>query len=115
MWWRQGGVTAKRKVGAPDGGGNGSRGGGDKRQGGMAAALLSCTIVVVVIVVVVSVAGVAGAEEGMCSGCSVFDFVFSVLRNWDSMRKSKLKKHTTSNLDMQTSMFDFQFFFLPST
>jgi hypothetical protein len=46
-----------------------------------------CKIVVIVIVVVVLVAGVEAAEEGMCSGCLVFDFVFSVLHTWDSMRK----------------------------
>jgi hypothetical protein len=45
-----------------------------------------------VIVVVVSVAGVEAAEEGMCSGCSVFDFIFSALRTWDSMRKKRAKK-----------------------
>jgi hypothetical protein len=29
--------------------------------------------------------------------------------------KNKLKKYTTSNLDMQCSMFDFQFLFLQIT
>ncbi len=46
----------------------------------------------VVVVVVVSAAGVEAAKEGMCSGCSVFDFVFSELRTWDSMRKKQAKK-----------------------
>ncbi len=51
-----------------------------------------CTIVVFLVVVVVLTVGVEAAEEGMCSGCSVFDFVFSVLRTWDSMRKKRAKK-----------------------
>ncbi len=38
------------------------------------------------------VVGVEAAEEGMCSGCSVFDFVFSALCTWDSMRKKQAKK-----------------------
>jgi hypothetical protein len=81
-------VTAKRKEGAPDGGGNDSRGGGDKRQGGMAAALLSlhncgCGHPGR------RLGGRGGGGRGgdVCSGCSVFDFVFSALRTWDSMRK----------------------------
>jgi hypothetical protein len=45
-------------------------------KGGWRQPYCRCTIVVVVIVVVVLVAGVEAAEEGMCSGCSVFDFVF---------------------------------------
>jgi hypothetical protein len=51
-----------------------------------------CTIVVVVIVVVVLAVGVEAAEEGMCSGCSVFDLFFSALHTWDSMRKKQAKE-----------------------
>jgi hypothetical protein len=61
-------------------------------KGGWRRPYCCCAIVVVVIVVVVLVAGVEAAEEGMCSGCSVFDFVFSALRTWDSMRKKQAKK-----------------------
>ncbi len=49
-------------------------------KGGWRRPYCCCTIVVVVIMLVVLAAGVEAAEEGMCSGCSVFDFVFSVLR-----------------------------------
>jgi hypothetical protein len=56
-------------------------------KGGWRRPYCRCRIVVVVIVVVLSAAGVEVTEEGMCSGCSVFDFVFSALRTWDSMRK----------------------------
>jgi hypothetical protein len=59
---------------------------------GMAVSYCCCTIVVVVVVVVVLAVGVEVAEEEMCSGCSVFDFVFSALRTWDSMRKKRAKK-----------------------
>jgi hypothetical protein len=47
--------------------------------------------VVVVNVVVVLAAGVEAAEEGMCSGCEVFDFIFSALRTWDSIREKQAK------------------------
>jgi hypothetical protein len=61
-------------------------------KGGWQQPYCHCTIVVVVVVVVVLAAGVKAAEEGMCSGCSVFDFVFSALCTWDSMRKKQAKK-----------------------
>ncbi len=86
------GPPAERKEGPPDGSGNGSRGGGDKRQGGWRRPYCRCKIVVIVIVVIILAAGVEAAEEEMCSGCSVFDFVFSALHTWDSMRKKRAKK-----------------------
>ena len=61
-------------------------------KGGWRRPYCRCTIVVVVIVVIVSVVGVEAAEEGMCSGCAVLDFVFSALRTWDSRRKKQAKK-----------------------
>ncbi len=45
-------------------------------KGGWRRPYCCCTIVVVVVVVIILAAGVEGAEEGMCSGCLVFDFVF---------------------------------------
>ncbi len=45
-------------------------------KGGWRLPYCRYTIVVVVIMVVVSAAGVEAVEEGMCSGCSVFDIDF---------------------------------------
>jgi hypothetical protein len=61
-------------------------------KGGRRQPYCCCTIEVMVIMVIVLAAGVEAAEEGMCSGRSVFDFVFSALRTWDSMRKKRAKK-----------------------
>jgi hypothetical protein len=84
---------AERKEGAPDGGNNGSRGGGDKMQGGKAAGPIVVAQLWLSLLWSSSWrGGVEAPEEGMCSRCSVFDFVFSVLRTWDSMRKKQAKK-----------------------
>jgi hypothetical protein len=61
-------------------------------KGGWRRPYCRCTIVVVIFLGVVLAGAVEAAEEGMCSGCSVFDFVFSVLRTWYSMRKKQAKK-----------------------
>jgi hypothetical protein len=56
-------------------------------KGGWQWPYCCCTTVFAVVVVVVLAAGVEAAEEGMCSGCSVFHFVFPALHTWDSMKK----------------------------
>jgi hypothetical protein len=73
--------------------------------------------IVVVIAIVVAAAGGEVADEEDVQRCNVqcLTLFFQRCALGTAGGKNKLKNYTTSNLDMQLSMFDFWFLFLQIT
>ncbi len=84
----------------------------------MAAALLTIVVAIVVVVVIVITAGrgeIADKDDVQWCDIQCLTLFFQRCPLGTAGGKNELKNYTTSNLDMQCSMFDFQFLFLQIT